>query len=131
MKRNSFWKAAIVLGLCLPLQSYRQNEQNDGFNQKVLGSSFTEADKNVWPIKNNQFAFYFIKDKRYLLQGRTAAHWEILLPRDETKLMNFRVESTLLLQKDKNADGAVGLAVGVNQDQSSGYIIEIGQDRHF
>src|SRR5438132_946460 len=99
MKRLSFGSAFAfgLLWLCIPLQSYTQSDKNSGFNQKVFSSAFSEADKNTWPLKNNQFVFYLIKNKRYLLQGRTAAHWEILLPREAPTPLNFRVETTMTL----------------------------------
>jgi hypothetical protein len=116
--------------ICFVFQIYAQQQPVDAsFTEKVFYSDFTDSDKNVWPLANNQFYFFLIQKSQYVLECKSSDKKAYLLPKGAPSLSTFRLQTEVSIDKDVKGDGSFGIALNVRNN--AGYVIELNRDKKF
>jgi hypothetical protein len=123
----------IVLGLLFlySLQIYAQQGKDITFTQKVFYSDFSDSDKIIWPLKNNQYYLLLIQKSKYHIECSNTEKKAYLLPKAGPKLAEFKVEANMVVDKNKDNSGSVGLVVDATDKLDGGYIVEINDKKEF
>ena len=112
-------------------QMYAQTPKKADFPQKVFYSDFNENDKNLWPLKNNQYYFLFIEKGTYLVECRTDDKKAYLYPKWTNTLTDFRLQTTLKINHTKGGQSTIGIAIDMQDKQGGGFIIEINEKKEY
>jgi len=112
-------------------QMYAQTAKKADFPQKVFYSDFSEADKSLWPLKNNQVYFLFIDQGNYLVKCLTDDKKAYLFPKWTNTLTDFRVSATVKINRTKAGQSTIGIAIDMQDKQQGGFIVEINEKKEY
>jgi hypothetical protein len=121
---------ALVFTL-INFQIYAQQGKEEKLTEKVFYSDYTEEDKSVWPLKNNQYYSFFIQNGRYNLSCLAADKRAYILPKGTPRADEFRIEASVILDNSSDGDGTFGIALNIQEGLTGGYLFEVNRSRQY
>ena len=121
---------SIVAGLCLIGSSVSGQQVQALFPELILSENFEHAN-NYWATVANSENLFIVQEGEYILNRKSTSSPYAVIGNFDEPIQNFRMVSSLKLEKSVIENPSMGVAFMLQDDNSGGFILEINTQKQY